>query len=192
MSGRPSTSSGSHTQTAPTVPAAVHNLAAPPPQLIDAQLPSYLLPCVLDQLRDSTRHVIAKKRKEEDALREEGLLPPLDSGKGKGKATAEDEERAVEEELNRKVERIGLMVGGYVAEKWVYPLESDDGRWPDAYRPRLTLARAPLASQLDIIKFICKDLFLYVYSKQIDNLRTNHRVSIHNPTDSDDPALTLR
>jgi hypothetical protein len=42
---------------------------------------------------------------------------------------------------------------------------------------RLTLARAPLASHLDIIKFICKDLFLYVYSKQIDNLRTNHRVS---------------
>jgi hypothetical protein len=39
------------------------------------------------------------------------------------------------------------------------------------------LARAPLASHLDIIKFICKDLFLYVYSKQIDNLRTNHRVS---------------
>ena len=42
---------------------------------------------------------------------------------------------------------------------------------------RLTLARPPLASHLDIIKFICKDLFLYVYSKQIDNLRTNHRVS---------------
>lgn len=44
---------------------------------------------------------------------------------------------------------------------------------------RLTLARPPLASHLDIIKFICKDLFLYVYSKQIDNLRTNHRVSSH-------------
>jgi hypothetical protein len=41
---------------------------------------------------------------------------------------------------------------------------------------RLSLARPPLASHLDIIKFICKDLFLYVYSKQIDNLRTNHRV----------------
>jgi hypothetical protein len=58
-----------------------------------------------------------KKCREEDELREEGLLPPIDLGKGKGKATAEDEERAIEEELNRKVERIGLMVGGYVAEK---------------------------------------------------------------------------
>lgn len=41
--------------------------------------------------------------------------------------------------------------------------------------PRLTAARAPIASHLDIIKFICKDLFLHVYGKQIDNLRTNHR-----------------
>lgn len=28
-----------------------------------------------------------------------------------------------------------------------------------------------------MVKFICKELFLYVYAKQIDNLRTNHRVS---------------
>lgn len=44
-------------------------------------------------------------------------------------------------------------------------------------RARLILARPPLASHLEMIKFICKDLFLYVYGKQIDNLRTNHRVS---------------
>ena len=121
MSGRPSTSSVSHTQTAPTVPPAIHNLAAPPPQFIDSQLPSYLVPCMLDLLRDSTRHVIQKKRKEEDELREEGLLPPtLENVKGKGKASAEDETRAVEQELGKKVERIGLMVGGYVAEKSVH------------------------------------------------------------------------
>jgi hypothetical protein len=168
MSGRPSTSSATHTQSAPTVPPAIHNLASPPPSLIDSQLPAYLLPNVLDLLRESTNHVISRKRKEEDALREEGLVP----GKGKGKATAEDEARAVEEETNRKVERIGLMVGSYIAEKCVsYPSHRADAYY------RLTLARAPLASHLDIIKFICKDLFLYVYSKQIDNLRTNHRVS---------------
>jgi hypothetical protein len=83
---------------------------------------------MLDLLRDSTRHVIQKRRKEEDELREEGLLPPAPSGgdivngqgKGKGKASAEDEARAVEQELGKKVERIGLMVGGYVAEKSVH------------------------------------------------------------------------
>lgn len=41
---------------------------------------------------------------------------------------------------------------------------------------RLTLSRAPFPTHLDIIKFVCKDIFLHIYSKQIDNLRTNHRV----------------
>ena len=46
------------------------------------------------------------------------MLPPLD--KGKSRATAEDEDnRIIEEETAKRVERIGLMVGGYVAEKWV-------------------------------------------------------------------------
>jgi trafficking protein particle complex subunit 6 len=36
-------------------------------------------------------------------------------------------------------------------------------------RPRFT-------DQLDVIKFLCKDLWLVVFKKQIDNLKTNHRV----------------
>jgi hypothetical protein len=91
-------------------------MAAPTPALIDSQLPNYLLPCVLDLLRSSSLHVVQRKRKQEDELRAEGLLPPLD--KGKAKATAEDEERRlIAEETAKRVERIGLMVGGYVAEK---------------------------------------------------------------------------
>lgn len=31
---------------------------------------------------------------------------------------------------------------------------------------------------LDVIKFICKDLWMLVFRKQIDNLKTNHRVCI--------------
>ncbi|ORX38538.1 ER to Golgi transport-related protein [Kockovaella imperatae] len=153
MSGRPSTSSTTHTQlVAPTVPAAVHALASPPPTLIDSQLPAYLVPEILRCLEESTLHVIRKRRREEDELRAEGLIP-RDNGKGKA---PEEEKRLLDVELAKKVERMGLMVGGYVAEK-------------------LTLARPPLPSHLDIIKFICKDLFLFVYAKQIDNLRTNHR-----------------
>ncbi|WWC63262.1 uncharacterized protein I303_105862 [Kwoniella dejecticola CBS 10117] len=171
MSSRPSTSS-THLPIPPSIPPALHALANPPPALIDAQLPNYLLPNVLDLLRDSSRHVIRRKRAQEDSLRAEGLLPPLSSlsslslekgqGKGKGKQVLteqeeeEEQNKLVEQEVAQKVERVGWMVGGYIAEK-------------------LTLARPPLASHLDIIKFICKDLFLYVYSKQIDNLRTNHR-----------------
>ena len=29
---------------------------------------------------------------------------------------------------------------------------------------------------LDVVKFICKDFWIAVFKKQIDNLKTNHRV----------------
>lgn len=42
---------------------------------------------------------------------------------------------------------------------------------------RLTIQRAPPPSHLEVVKFVCKEFFLFVYARQIDNLRTNHRVS---------------
>jgi len=36
-------------------------------------------------------------------------------------------------------------------------------------RPRFT-------DTLDVIKFLCKDMWTLVFRKQIDNLKTNHRV----------------
>ena len=39
-------------------------------------------------------------------------------------------------------------------------------------RPRFT-------DTLDAIKFLCKDLWTLVFRKQIDNLKTNHRVCIY-------------
>ena len=30
---------------------------------------------------------------------------------------------------------------------------------------------------LDSVKFVCKDVWITVWEKQVDNLRTNHRVS---------------
>jgi len=38
-------------------------------------------------------------------------------------------------------------------------------------RPRFT-------DTLDVIKFLCKDLWMLVFRKQIDNLKTNHRVRL--------------
>lgn len=84
-------------------------------------------------LRESTAHVIKKKRKEEDELRAEGLIPPKPKPNGKGRAVDgahsagttggsgdvvdEEEVRLIDEEFAHRIERIGLMVGGYVAEK---------------------------------------------------------------------------
>lgn len=36
-----------------------------------------------------------------------------------------------------------------------------------------------MVETLDVIKFICKDLWMIVFRKQIDNLKTNHRVPPH-------------
>jgi hypothetical protein len=37
-----------------------------------------------------------------------------------------------------------------------------------------------LGDTLEVIKFVCKDFWQAVFKKQIDNLKTNHRVSICN------------
>lgn len=107
---RPSSTS-THVAVAPTVPQVLHILANPPPTLTDAQLPGYLLPPTFNLLRESSAHVIRKKKEEEDELRNEGLLPPL------SEKDAKDESRLIEEELSKRIGRIGLMVGGFIAEK---------------------------------------------------------------------------
>lgn len=40
---------------------------------------------------------------------------------------------------------------------------------------RLTRESGRYKDELDIMKYICKDLWVTVYKKQIDNLRTNHQ-----------------
>ena len=40
---------------------------------------------------------------------------------------------------------------------------------------RLTRESGRFKDELDIMKYICKDLWVTVYKKQIDNLRTNHQ-----------------
>ena len=56
-----------------------------------------------------------------------------------------------------RLERLGFRVGQGLSERF-----SRD-------RPRFT-------DSLDVIKFLCKDLWMVVFKKQIDNLKTNHRV----------------
>jgi hypothetical protein len=42
---------------------------------------------------------------------------------------------------------------------------------------RFTKDRPRFVDTLDVVKFICKDLWTIMFKKQIDNLKTNHRVS---------------
>eukprot|EP00271_Cylindrocystis_brebissonii_P015803 TRINITY_DN38832_c0_g1_i1.p1 TRINITY_DN38832_c0_g1~~TRINITY_DN38832_c0_g1_i1.p1 ORF type:complete len:190 (+),score=30.43 TRINITY_DN38832_c0_g1_i1:209-778(+) len=56
----------------------------------------------------------------------------------------------------RRVEAIGFQVGQQLAERYTKD------------RPRF-------GDNLEVIKFICKEFWVEVFSKQVDNLRTNHR-----------------
>lgn len=44
---------------------------------------------------------------------------------------------------------------------------------------------------LDCIKFLCKDLWMLLFRKQIDNLKTNHRVCHYNSIDEASRAILI-
>ena len=57
-----------------------------------------------------------------------------------------------------------------------YRLESLGYRVGQGLSERFSRDRPRFTDQLDMIKFICKDLWTVAFKKQIDNLKTNHRV----------------
>jgi len=59
-------------------------------------------------------------------------------------------------EANTQLEQMGFRVGQSLIEKFT----KDSPRFRD---------------ELDLMKFICKEYWMILYTKQIDNLRTNHQ-----------------
>lgn len=45
--------------------------------------------------------------------------------------------------------------------------------------PRLPRETLAFREELDVLKFLCKDLWVSVFQKQMDSLRTNHQVCAH-------------
>ncbi|TIA88052.1 hypothetical protein E3P99_02829 [Wallemia hederae] len=65
-------------------------------------------------------------------------------------------EEAVEEELMSKLKGVGASIGRSVTE-------------------RIRQGRGPFDSDLEVIKLLCKEIWTFLYGKQLDNLRTNHK-----------------
>ncbi|KAG6828991.1 hypothetical protein H0H92_006063 [Tricholoma furcatifolium] len=172
MSGRTSL------QIAPSIPASslvspsLAALADPPNRQIDAALMDYFLIELVNTLRESAAVATARQKKVEKEMVEAGLIPPpsatppavpkkekesardsVTSLKSAGKATAVDEE---EEAVRLRLETMGVHVGANFTE-------------------RLCRDRPLFPETLDAIKFICKDIWVACWDKQVDNLRTNHR-----------------
>jgi hypothetical protein len=87
-----------------------------------------------------------------------GAPPPPDALTTTTATTAarkldEDEER---DAVHRRLEALGYRVGQGVVERF----SRDRPRFHDT---------------LDVIKFLCKDVWLLAFGKQVDNLKTNHR-----------------
>lgn len=50
-----------------------------------------------------------------------------------------------------------------------------------AAAPRLPQETLAFREELDVLKFLCKDLWVAVFQKQMDSLRTNHQVCSSGP-----------
>lgn len=44
--------------------------------------------------------------------------------------------------------------------------------------PRLSQEVLSFRGELDILKFLCKDIWMALFQKQMDSLRTNHQVGV--------------
>lgn len=95
-------------------------------------------------------------------------------------ATVDEEERmtVAAEMAAAKLERMGAAVGYRLTERlaehktWnnttVVSNNNNNSQPPD-------VAAAVAAQQLEAVKFLCKELWMEIFNKQIDKLQTNHR-----------------
>jgi hypothetical protein len=90
-----------------------------------------------------------------------------------GVAAVEDPE---EDALKLRLEAIGVHVGGNIAERSVLNTRAERTETLKLRDCRLCRDRPRFAETLDAVKFVCKEVWSTCWEKQVDNLRTNHRV----------------
>ena len=165
--------------TAPSLSA----LSDPQSHLVDAAAMDYFLIEAVQVLRHSSAVADARAKKVEDEMIEAGLIPPTPPPQAKakkdgqrdsvgtGSSTLSDDE---DEGLRARLEAIGLHVGANITERCGDHMVLQRGAQTNIQR--LCHGRAGFTDSLDIVKFVCKDLWSTCWDKQVDNLRTNHRV----------------
>lgn len=190
---------------AASLPPTLAPLATPPAHHVAQTAFSTLLLTLPLPLLASSRVASARRYEKERLMAEEGLVPdefrngsPAIGSTAAGAAKDEDEERAA---VNLQLESLGFRVGGDLAERCVSGLAPalPAGLTGSAVADvvpfllfllrcrclcispgrsccRLAFSKPRFTDSLDIVKFVCKDVWTAAFNKQIDNLRTNHRV----------------
>lgn len=101
---------------------------------------------------------LVDKHNEHKQLAMDGPITPRSPRIDGSSQVLEDDDMSDSELLESKLESIGYRVGHGLIERFSH-----------------TVPLTALQSDLDMIKFICKDLWTLLFNKQIDNLKTNHR-----------------
>jgi len=163
-------------------------MADAPVRFMDGAAFDFFLIEMVNTLRASSAHAQARARKVEQEMIDAGLLPaPLPtpptrkehresstSLASKGTTKGDDEE----EGLKLRLEAIGMHVGANITERYVHPFHLRASHIIARTFPRLCHGKPYFSETLESIKFVCKDLWTACWDKQVDNLRTNHRVSL--------------
>ena len=163
-------------------------LADAPVRFMDGAAFDFFLIEVVNTLRASSAHAQARARKAEQEMIDAGLLPaPLPTpvmrkehrdsttSLASKAATRVDDE---EEGLRLRLEAIGMHVGANITERYLHPFHPCLSHITTCMFRRLCHGKPYFSETLESIKFVCKDLWTTCWDKQVDNLRTNHRVSL--------------
>lgn len=163
-------------------------MADAPVRFMDGATFDFFIIEMVNTLRASSTHAQTRARKVEQEMIDAGLLPaPLPtptirkdfrdsttSLTSKAMAKVDDEE----EGLRLRLEAIGMHIGANITERHVHLFHSCLSRTAECISHRLCHGKPYFSETLESIKFVCKDLWTACWDKQVDNLRTNHRVSL--------------
>ncbi|KAM0790725.1 hypothetical protein ACM66B_004580 [Microbotryomycetes sp. NB124-2] len=160
-------------------------LSDPPQRFVDVHVMEHFMAQVVRQLIESEQ-AARLKHDEQDRIIEADLLSfktsslSLRDRQQAHSTTAHKPQPSSAETdsaVRARLELMGFKVGWVLAER----LARDRSRFPvsaapvSSSAPSTSAAAAPVPDALEIVKFVCKDVWIALYDKQIDNLRTNHR-----------------
>ncbi|KAL2181940.1 transport protein particle component [Thermothelomyces heterothallicus CBS 202.75] len=139
-----------------------YNASDPAARFLSASCLDFLLIELVPMAYRVTNELGAAAREQEGLLQGGGsgsaaAAAGASAGAGTGTGTTVMDEQEEREAVFWRLERIGYRVGQGLVES------------------RFSRDRPRFNDTLDVIKFLCKDLWTIVFRKQVDNLKTNHR-----------------
>ncbi|PWN49537.1 hypothetical protein IE53DRAFT_388225 [Violaceomyces palustris] len=150
----------------------VLSLATPIPRQVDQQAYHLLTIEMTHTMIQAAIHSARRQIKAREELVSAGLLPPstnngsnlnsqtnpalTNSSSSFAKAQPPIQQEELDNLIQNRLESIGLQVGNSLAL-------------------HLSKDRSRFGETLDVLKFVCKELWTTIWGKQVDNLRTNHR-----------------